>query len=131
MAMITAAVLQIDPASHTTSKVSVTVRTRYNAHELGRMKAGGLQFRLNCSIWGQDIFDVPPSLDDGLFVMGSVIYPDATPAPDESHTFNAVVKNSLLNEDAGTDEIYARVSLRNLSNLVTVNKRSNVVVRQF
>ena len=130
MAMITAAVLQIDPASHTTSKVSVTVRTRYNAHELERMKAGSLKFRLDCRIWGQDVFDVPPNPDDALWVMGSKFYPDATPAPDESHTFSAVVPNSLLNEDAGTDEIYARLALRNLSNFAAVNKKSNVVVRQ-
>ena len=43
----------------------------------------------------------------------------------------ATVGEGLLNEDLGTDEVYARMKLSNLYTLVTIAGNTNVVTHSF
>jgi len=63
----------------------------------------GLGFTLWCELWGQDVF-----VDD---VLGQLVYDTHTlaAAPRSMHTRSFIVPCSILDEDLGMDEVYAKV----------------------
>lgn len=70
--------------------------------------------------------------DDLLFIFPNVFtYPDGSPTNPENFTFQTIVGESLLNEDWGQDEIYARAELTNNLSFNTVTKKFNVVKGWF
>ena len=69
--------------------------------------------------------------DDSLFTYGSQFFPDASSTASEAATFDVTLGTSLLNEDSGTDEVFAKLSLKNLYTNQKVTKQSNVITRKF
>lgn len=130
MATITNAVLAITH-NHAakTGRVLVTCKANFTAFELNQMKAG-LKFKMICQLWGQD--SGLTGADDFLYTIPTAKYfPDATPNATENVAFEVTVGEGLLNEDLGTDEVYAKLKLSNLYTMITVNKNSNVVSHSF
>ena len=78
-------------------------------------------------MWEEDVI----THDDYLYSYGSKFFPDASPVSPESATFSVVLGLSLLNQEWGRDEIYARLELKNLYTRVTVTAKTNVVKRNF
>lgn len=132
MATLAAAKLNISlnlPSSN--AKVVVTCDIRFSRLEQFLM-THGLRFRLNCKLWGKDLGQgLPRDPDDPLFNYPTKFFPDANPTPVEQVRFEASVPLSLLNEDAGTDQIYGELILTNLEFDKVVKSRTNVVVYQF
>lgn len=130
MATITNATLTISH-NHTskTGKVIAKCNVNFTAFEINQMKQG-LQFKLICQLWGAD--SGLNGADDFLYTMPTVKYfPDANSTATESVTFEATVGEGVLNEDTGTDEVYAKLKLTNLYTLVTVSKNTNEVSHSF
>ncbi len=112
-----------------TGKVLVKCDVNFTAFEINEMKEG-LKFKLICQLWGAD--SGLNGADDYLYTMPTAkFFPDATPTTTEKVTFEATVGEGLLNEDTGTDEVYAKLRLTNLYTLITVNKNSNEVSHSF
>jgi len=112
-----------------TGKVLVKCDVNFTAFEINEMKEG-LKFKLICQLWGAD--SGLNGADDYLYTMPTAkFFPDATPTATEKVTFEATVGEGLLNEDTGTDEVYAKLRLTNLYTLITVNKNSNEVSHSF
>jgi hypothetical protein len=132
MASISNAVLNISHDHRKkTAHVKVTCTVKFTDLELCQMKmCGGRWFKLKCQLWGADsglTFG-----DDFLYTFSNVYsFPDTTPTASESRTFEAVVGEGLLDEDWGTDEIYAKLILYNLNTLVNVTKKTNQVSHSF
>lgn len=111
------------------AKVMVTCKINFSAYEQSEMK-DGLRFKLKCQLWGED--SGLTGADDFLYTIPAAKYfPDATPAASENVAFEVTVGEGLLDEDIGTDEIYAKLKLTNLYTLVTVSKKSNQVTHSF
>jgi hypothetical protein len=131
MATITNAVLTIVHNTNGTANVSVRCNVNFSALELNLMRTiPGTWFRLRCQLWGADsgLF----GSDDHRFTFpNSIFFPDANPSPSEFRTFNAVLNDDVLNEDIGTDEIYAKLILNNLNTQVTISKKTNEVSHSF
>lgn len=128
MATISGANLVITPnTAAATAQCTVTCRVTFTAYEVNEIKEG-LKFSLVCTLWGQDL---PPDPDDSLYTFGTKFFPDATPRNPENVTFSATLGSSLLNEDSGTDQIYARLTLKNLYTEKKVTAKSNVVTHSF
>lgn len=132
MASITSAVLNIaHDHEKKTARVKVSCDVRFTAIELCQMKTcKGSWFKLKCQLWGADsgLFGA----DDFLYTFGTVFYfPDGSPTITESRTFDVVVGEGLLDEDWGTDEVYAKLILYNLNSLTNVTKKSNQVSHSF
>ena len=109
--------------------VTVTCDLRFRENEQFNM-LHGLRFRLDCKVWGEDLgWWLDP--DDFLFSFASKFYPDATPTQLEKIIFETTVPMSKLNEDSGTDEVYAELILTNLENGNKQKKRTNVIRHQF
>lgn len=139
MATITKAELSI---SHNHVKNTATpvvrVKVKFTPIELQQMAAfPGKWFRLKCELWAKDTafndlsnpFD---STDNRLYTFNDVFYfPDTNQVAEESRTFEVKVGENLLDEDWGTDEIYAIVRLTNLNSGVKIKKNSNVVSHAF
>lgn len=112
-----------------TARVVVTAKANYTAFEVNQMKEG-LKFKLICQLWGED--SGLTGADDFLYTIPMAKYfPDATPSATENVAFEVTVGEGLLNEDIGTDEVYAKLKLTNLFTLITVNKNTNVVSHSF
>jgi len=120
--------ITVDSAKKT-ARCVVTCKVYFTTYEMREMKEG-LRFVLHCSLWGEDL-GMWLNPDDFLYSYGSKFFPDATPASPENVTFDVTVGVSLLDEDWGTDEVYALLTLKNLYTNVTVQRKSNVVVRSF
>ncbi|WP_116116607.1 hypothetical protein [Algoriphagus antarcticus] len=132
MASITNAVLNIaHDHQKKMARVKVTCKINFTSLELCQMKTcKGNWFKLKCQLWGED--SGLTGADDFLYTFGNVFFfPDATPSASETKTFEVEVGEGLLNEDFGTDEIYAKLILYNLTSMVTVRKKSNVVSHSF
>ncbi len=130
MATITNATLAI-VHNHAAKSAKVTVQCKCNftTFEINQMKEG-LQFRLRCQLWGED--SGLTGADDFLYTIPtSKLFPDATPTASESVAFETTVGEGLLDEDFGTDEIYAKLRLTNLYTLITVTKKTNVVTHSY
>jgi hypothetical protein len=116
-----------------TVNVKVTGNVNFTPLEMCMMKQckdSGL-FKLRCKLWGEDS-PLFTGADDLLFIFPNVFtYPDGNPTNPENFTFQTIVGESLLNEDWGQDEIYARAELTNNMSLTTVTKKSNVVKGWF
>lgn len=139
MATITSAVLSISH-DHIKKTATPVVKTtvKFNNIELQKMAAfPGHWFKLKCELWSKDtLFNDPARLwdstDDKLFTFNQVyFFPDGNQTAVESRTFQHVVGEGLLDEDLGTDEIYAIVRLTNIITGVTIIKKSNVVSHAF
>lgn len=130
MATITNANLTINHNhASKTGKVLVKCNVNFTAFEINQMKAG-LRFKLICQLWGAD--SGLTGADDFLYTIPTAKYfPDATPAATENVAFEVTVGEGLLNEDTGTDEVYAKLKLTNLYTLVTVNRNTNEVSHSF
>jgi hypothetical protein len=119
---------------HTKKTVRAVAKCNVNftALEQFQMKGApqGSFFKLKCQLWGEDsglTFG-----DDFLFTYPSAFFfPDPTPTAAESRTFDVVLGEGVLDEDWGTDEVYALFKLVNLSTLVQVKKKSNTVSHSF
>ena len=87
-------------------------------------------FKLKCKLFGDDAWLT--GADDDLYTFPNVkVYSDGSPAPVENFEFETVVGGSLLDEDFGKDEIYAKVKLYNLLAGTVAAKNSNVVTGWF
>ncbi len=53
-----------------------------------------------------------------------LFFPDPTPTADESRSFEAIVGEGVLDEDLGTDEVYAKLTLTNLNTHVSISKKT-------
>ena len=112
-----------------TSRCVTTCRIIFTSYEVQQIKEG-LKFSLNANLWGEDLGNwLNP--DDFIFSYATKIFPDATPTAIEDVTFEAVLGNSLLNEDWGTDEVYAQLTLKNLYTGNKVKAKTNVIKREF
>jgi hypothetical protein len=112
-----------------TVRAVASVRITFTTFELNQMKQG-LRFRLRAKLMGADsgLFGG----DDDLFTYTpSKTFPDATPNNVENATFDVVLGEGVLDEDTGTDEIYAKFELTNLFTLVTVRRNSPEVTGNF
>ena len=110
------------------AKVVVTGKITFSAFELNQMKEG-LKFKLKCSLWGAD--SGLTGADDYLYTLSSKYFPDASPALVENYKFDITLGEGVLDEDWGTDEVYAKLKLINLYTLVAVTKNSNEVSHSF
>ena len=114
--------------------VDVTVKGKVNftsiEHCLMKNCPKSKWFKLKCELWGADgglTFG-----DDKLYVIPHVKhYPDNNPSMSESFTFSDTFASEILNEDWGTDEIYAKLRLRNLYTNTEISRKSNVVTGSF
>ncbi len=111
-----------------TSRCVVTCKAVFTPFELNDMKSG-LRFKLDCTLWGED--SGLNGADDSLYTYGSQFFPDASSTASKSVTFDVTLGTSVLNEDSGTDEVYAKLWLKNLYTGNAVPKKSNVITRKF
>lgn len=91
----------------------------------------GSFFKLKCKLRSGvgGVFDFG---EDDLFTYSNIYYfPDATSAASESRTFDVSLGEGVLDEDIGTDEVYAQFMLVNMSTGNGVNKNSNTVSHEF
>jgi hypothetical protein len=113
------------------AKVKVTCRVNFGAVEYGLMKAApGQWFKLSCRLRGADglIF----LADDNLYtITPPFFFPDASATQNETRTFEVTVGEGVLNEDVGTDEVYARLELVPLVFGTLVTKNTNTVSHSF
>lgn len=109
----------------------VTCDVKFTALELCQMKTcGGRHFKLKCQLWGAD--SGLTGADDFLFTYATAFFfPDGTPTASESRTFEVVLGEGVLDEDWGQDEVYGLLKLVNLSTMVQVAKKTNVVSHNF
>ncbi len=120
--------LQRDRATQTVKAVA-TCRINFTTFEVNQMKEG-LQFRLRCKLMGADS-GLTGSDDDLFTYTPSRRFPDSTPTASENVTFEETLGDDVLNEDLGTDEIYARFLLTNLFTQITVRGNSPEVSGNF
>jgi hypothetical protein len=114
-------------AAKQTSHCVVTCKVGFTTFELNDMK-NGLRFKLDCTLWGDDSeFN---GADDSLYTYGSQFF-DSSATASQAATFDVTVGTDLLNEDSGTDEVFAKLALKNLYTSKTIPKKSNVITRKF
>ena len=107
----------------------MTCKVNFTAFEMNQMKAG-LRFKLICQLWGED--SGLTGDDNFLYTIPTVkFFPDGTPSASENVALEVTVGEGLLNEDLGTDEVYARLKLSNLYTLVTISGNTNIVSHSF
>jgi hypothetical protein len=82
-------------------------------------------YKLRCNIRGED-----PIFDDALFTMPN-IYEFSNHNYPTSAYWQHDVDRSYLNEDWGTDEVYAKIILMNLTQHFTNVRKTNVIKREF
>jgi hypothetical protein len=134
MASITKAKLTISKTpANGTALCTVDCTVSFSSYEMGEMKKG-LKFRLDCSLWGEDLGNwLNP--DDFIFNYTSKFFPDATPTSSENYQFKETLGLGLLNEDPSllfpTDEVYGLLTLKNLYTQIKVQKKTNVVTGNF
>ena len=110
-------------------KATAKCRVNFTALELCQMKncTGARFFKLRCQLWGDDLF-----LDPLLFTYSDVFFfPDGSPTASEDRTFDVLLGEGVLDEDIGTDEVYAIFKLANLYTTIEVKKKSNTVSHAF
>lgn len=112
--------------------VKVTCDVNFTVLELCQMRncLEARHFKLKCELWGEDSFLT--GADDHLFTLGNVFFfPDGTPTATESRTFEVTLGEGVLDEDWGTDEVYAKLILQNLGTLVSISRKTNVISHRF
>jgi len=101
-------------------------RINFNPVELEAMQQGLLRFRLRARLFGAD--PVVLGGDSNLFTfVPPKIYPDATPNNFEDATFEETLGEVVLDEDLGTEEIFARFELTNELVQTAIARNSPVV----
>ena len=112
-----------------TARVIAKCRVNFTSYEQAQMNQG-LQFKLKCKLWGADSgFN---GEDDDLYTLSPAKYfPDATPGPSETVTYDVTLGEDVLDEDNGVDDIYARFTLINLYTLWPVTKKTNEIHHSF
>src|SRR5580700_6543151 len=129
MATLTTTNLSItSDAEKKTSHCVVTCKVGFTSFELNDMKSG-LRFKLDCTLWGDD--SGLNGADDSLFSYGSQFFPDASSTASETATFDITLGTSLLNEDSGTEEIFAKLGLKNLYTNQKITKQYKVITSNF
>jgi hypothetical protein len=111
-----------------TSHCVVTCKINFTSYELTEMKEG-LRFKLDCKLWGDD--SGLNGADNSLFTYSTQFFADASSTATETATFDATLGTSVLNEDFGTDEVYAKAVLTNTYTGQTNSGKSNVISRKF
>lgn len=129
MANVSSAQLTISH-DHAKELAVVVVRAKltFTSYELKQMK-DGLKFKCKCELWGEDGWFNGP--DDKLFVLPSKYFPDVSPSATEEVSFQVTLGEGVLDEDWGTDEVYARIRLQNLYTGNESTKKSNVISHSF
>jgi len=113
------------------AKVTVTANVRFSPFEMFLMK-NGLRFSLGCNVWGEDLGQGNwLNADDHIFAYSTQFFPDATPAQVENVKFERTVNRQILDEDLGTDEVYAQLTLKNLHDGSAIKAKTNVVTHNF
>jgi hypothetical protein len=110
--------------------VRVECDIQFTDIELCQMKVCGEEtklYKLKCSVLGDD-----PVFDDFLFSYSDVkYYPEGNPIPKEHAIFETSASGGLLNEDWGTDDLFARLTLQNLASHVSIEKDTDVIHANF
>ena len=128
MASITNAVLKLD---HNHAKKTVravaTCKVQFTPYEVKEMQEG-LRFKLMCRLLG---LDPAPPKNPLLFIYPAPrFFPDQSPTPGESVTYDVTLGEGVLDEDQtgdDIDEILAKFTLTNLYTGKSISKKSNVV----
>lgn len=114
-----------------TAEVTSTCEVRFSTLEMFLMR-NGLRFKLATKVWGEDLGQGNwLDSDDFLFSYETLFFPDANPSSIEVVKLVKKVPLSLLNEDSGSDEVYAQFILTNLENSGAVKAKSNVIQHQY
>ncbi len=114
-----------------TAKVKVTCKVNFGSVEYTLMRNNpGNWFKLKCILMGADSgFN---GADDHLYTIPQIFYfPDATGTQSEVRNFEVTVGEGLLDEDWGTDEIYARLELVPLVFGTIAKRNTNTVSHSF
>lgn len=129
MASISNPTLQITH-DHTkkTARVIVSATVQFSPYEMNEIREG-LKFKLKCRLWGSD--SGLTGANDPLFAFPSKYFPDTTPSAVEKVSFDVTLGDGALDEDLGTDEIFARLTLVNLYTLTNVTRKTNTIVHNF
>jgi hypothetical protein len=129
MVTISSQNLQIthDHTKHT-ARVIVTCNVNFTTYEMNQIKQG-LKFKAKCRLWGADSWFT--GADDALYAFPSKYLPDATPAATEKIVFDVTLGENALDEDIGTDEIYAKLTVVNLYTMTSTTKKTNQVSHSF
>jgi len=110
-------------------KATITCNVKFNEFEMTSMRLGLNRFRLECKLWEADW----PDADDSIGVLfESKRFPDATPAAVESRVFEKTFSSSKLDKDFFEDEVYARLTLRELAHgTVVATAKTNEIAHSF
>lgn len=128
MASIMSAVLNL---THNHTKKTVlavaTCKVQFTPYEVKEMKEG-LRFKLKCSLSGNN-----PGPGNLLFIYPLPrFFPDQSPTPAESATYEVTLGEGVLDEDVvGADDILATFTLTNLYTKNISSKKSNLVFHFF
>lgn len=133
MATITNAILSL-AHDHRKKLVTAVVKCNVNftALELCQMKTcSGRYFKLKCQLWASDPFYLGG--DSVLYSYTDIFYfPDANPNATESRKFEVILGEGVLDEDwLFQDEVYGLIKLFNLTSLVEIKKKTNIVSHSF
>lgn len=111
-----------------TARVLITANLNFTEYELSQMRQG-LRFKLQAKLWGADSgFN---GGDDSLYTLSPKYYPDSTPSATEKVSFDVTLGEGVLDEDLGTDEVYARLTLVNLYTQVAVVRKTNEISHNY
>ena len=111
-----------------TARVLITANLNFTEYEMAQIRQG-LRFKLQTKLWGADSgFN---GSDDVLYTLTPKYYPDSTPNATEKVSFDVTLGEGVLDEDWGTDEVYARLTLVNLYTQVAVTRKTNQVSHDF
>ncbi len=155
MATITSPVLKIDKLPGKKVRAVVSCQANFSQAELDSMKQG-IKFVAACHLLGDDpeitnlltkVLKIPTPLGSISIPLphgdkveytynNPVIFPDRTPTGTEAISFSAKMPSNTLNEDdlpfiSLEDEIYALVSLKNMTTEAISQRRSNTVTGRF
>jgi hypothetical protein len=98
------------------------VKYRVNFTSLERhLMENGLKFMLKCELWGRD----PPDGVDGDDLLYTFTPAKHFPGADETGTFTIKLGEAVLDEDAGADQIYGRLTLKNEFTKTEVKRSTN------
>ena len=126
MALLSNPMLQITISTSSQADVDAKVDVSLSVFEQFLVNNAGLRLSLRCQLWGEDGFF--NGSDDLQF-----IFPLQTVSGNNTFTFAQRLSRSILDEDLGGDEIYAKFHLfsREQAFPLDVQTRSGTVSGQF
>ncbi len=87
----------------------------------------GTRFVLHCTLLEKDI-----RRSELITYFTSIFLPTGSPVATESIRFGALVPTGRLDKDIGKEEVYAKLTLVNLSTMLSVTEaNTNIVKRRF